>query len=352
MEKHEKPEYDTPEGIAGYLTDLDGLNRLSKDRSDAGYGRKERLHEFCVLGTWMTDTCGNFGKIMEGAPREVLRPCPKVMRQDEMFRLLKEAKGSDQEARVGWSFSSDLPRSDCACPVCGLGWTIESCHDAVVRSDQLEVVSLNDFVGRTFSEAKESISSRTGRVWLVRDSDSEGIRSDRLIDLRPDPRYPTLKVNERGWSKERTAPDYVIQEGDDIGCAVFTFFHAACNRARINREELDFFRTAFEEAGLQDTELVPVPNEYCPCERCGPWYLAKHPLTGTLKVGWRKRVINLDWSATGRDLLRLFEGEDVTKSGGYIHAWGKEKLVSYLALIVRDLRGRRGSSQASPQASP
>jgi hypothetical protein len=85
-----------------------------------------------------------------------------------------------------------------------------------------------------------------------------------------------------------------------------------------------------------------IPDEYAP----GSYYTAMTPWfmvtthRGRIKVGWRKRVINVDWSDSEIKTCgeELFPDEDVTKSrkfdGCYVHAWGYDKLAEYLKVIL------------------
>jgi hypothetical protein len=76
-----------------------------------------------------------------------------------------------------------------------------------------------------------------------------------------------------------------------------------------------------------------IPDEYCGREDT-PWYLIQLP-KGTIKIGWRKRVISIDWSAymNGIDLSELFKKEDVTKGATMIHAYGVKSATDYLKRI-------------------
>lgn len=49
-----------------------------------------------------------------------------------------------------------------------------------------------------------------------------------------------------------------------------------------------------------------------------PWWLAKTD-HGLIEIGWRKRVIHIDWSDTGLE-SRDLSTDDVTKSNFSIHA--------------------------------
>lgn len=95
------------------------------------------------------------------------------------------------------------------------------------------------------------------------------------------------------------------------------------------------FRKAFEDAGLGPIYMKELPNEYWgkdPWAIRSPWFLVTTRL-GHFKVGWRKRVINLDWSQTEKKsgrLNHLGEKDNVTFGDFYIHAYGYEKLTEYL----------------------
>mgnify|MGYP003405232312 CR=1 FL=1 len=82
---------------------------------------------------------------------------------------------------------------------------------------------------------------------------------------------------------------------------------------------------------------IESPNEYHRCEYSEPWYIF-YTKKGPLKVGWRKRVINLDWSGFPVKMSadELFPGEDVTKGNHYIHAWGFEKLEQYVGALLNE----------------
>ncbi len=96
---------------------------------------------------------------------------------------------------------------------------------------------------------------------------------------------------------------------------------------------------AFEDAGCGPIFMEQIPNEYEPQSHWSlrsPWYQVTTRL-GHFKVGWRKRVINLDWSKTtvkmaGDELT----DEDITKGQVrssepyYIHCYGYGKLTEYL----------------------
>ena len=61
-----------------------------------------------------------------------------------------------------------------------------------------------------------------------------------------------------------------------------------------------------------------------------PWWLVRTS-RGLIKIGWRKRVINIDWSDT--NLRVIVTPDDVTKSVVMVHAWSEEKAVEYLKAL-------------------
>lgn len=67
-----------------------------------------------------------------------------------------------------------------------------------------------------------------------------------------------------------------------------------------------------------------------------PWLIVTTKI-GRIKIGWRKSVIQIDWSdSTVNDFAdELFPDEDVTKSGRVIHAWSLEDAVKYLKVIQK-----------------
>jgi hypothetical protein len=80
-----------------------------------------------------------------------------------------------------------------------------------------------------------------------------------------------------------------------------------------------------------------IPNGYCSnsCCKHKPWFIVT-TTKGRIKIGWRKRVINIDWSDSmiEYDADALFHTEDVTKDDKYIHAWGLEKAKEYINILL------------------
>jgi len=99
---------------------------------------------------------------------------------------------------------------------------------------------------------------------------------------------------------------------------------------KIQREEI---LSCFKEPIF----IEEIPNGYCSdyCCRHLPWFIITTSI-GRFKIGWRKRVINIDWNKTvgTKEAKEIFPNEDVTKGIKYIHAWSIEKAREYVSTII------------------
>jgi hypothetical protein len=80
-----------------------------------------------------------------------------------------------------------------------------------------------------------------------------------------------------------------------------------------------------------------IPNGYCSDWCCThlPWFVVTTKI-GRFTIGWRKRVIAIDWEQTRGTATaeELFPAEKVTKCGRSIHAWSTEDAQRYIATVV------------------
>lgn len=89
----------------------------------------------------------------------------------------------------------------------------------------------------------------------------------------------------------------------------------------------------FKVAGFDTIHVETIDSQYCSDACCYkyPWIIVTTK-KGRIKLGWRKRVINLDWSESDITSMGeiLFKGENTTVGEKYIHCRGKDKAVEYL----------------------
>lgn len=104
------------------------------------------------------------------------------------------------------------------------------------------------------------------------------------------------------------------------------------------KEESDKIIACLRLADFPFTEFYLLENRYWPKHPDyfsvrSPWYLFKTPF-GLLEIGWRKRVISIDWEdfkARGQVV-----GEDkTTNDSSSAHAWTYEKLIEYLKELLK-----------------
>lgn len=112
-----------------------------------------------------------------------------------------------------------------------------------------------------------------------------------------------------------------------------------------------FLLSGFEISSVYElaNEYWPVCEEYSDIRRKSPWWLVNTEF-GLIKLGWRKRVIEIDWKDTpyrsgiskfndDRDkFIPVLTKDEVTKTETYVHAWSYGKAVDYLSTLHLRLR--------------
>ncbi|HRY60067.1 MAG TPA: hypothetical protein P5096_01670 [Patescibacteria group bacterium] len=302
-----------------------------------------------LCGRYFLDSCGNCFQADGFIAAEHFPDTPNMMTSDEFRSFIKE-KFEGNERQPYYSFSSNygLPSTKVICPECQKGWDISNCYDTIVRYDY-QTIPLGNLTGQKLGTVRFIFAKRTDAIYYMQED--RLIRNDRFIDLSlkyPDPEdewQKNIVKNEDGWAskKDEIDDDYIIRPTDEGFFNVLTFYHHACNRQNLHRFYENCFREVFEEAGFGNIEMTVVRNEYCSCSYCDPWFEISTEL-GIVKIGWRKRVINIDCSSIIKNgaklnLEKLFTKEDVTKDNDYIHAWGYEKATEYLRQIRDFLTG-------------
>jgi len=63
-----------------------------------------------------------------------------------------------------------------------------------------------------------------------------------------------------------------------------------------------------------------------------PWFMVETD-KGRIQVGWRKRVMEIDWSRTQIDIQGKDVDDSVTHGPSFVHCWTDEKAVEALRAI-------------------
>lgn len=105
---------------------------------------------------------------------------------------------------------------------------------------------------------------------------------------------------------------------------------------------LEQVKALFLLAGIDVSATYELANQYWPdvpqyadLRRQSPWWLVKTP-AGLVKIGWRKRVVEIDWTDTG--IHQVVTEDDVTKDESMVHAWSYAKAVQYLTVLASAIR--------------
>lgn len=374
------------EGIKEYLSDLKGLNQLIKDRRQAACGPDGQfvggLKEFVILGRWTTNSSGSFGDTTytdaSHRPLDVADRIPPVVLQEDLFKL---GLGIDMMSVNG--LICCVPPTDVHCRECGRGWSVHDAHDAVVTTDTIPI-DVSRYVGRTYRDLDADLRAKTDGFYFV--SYELPVHGERFIDPAPISAGSDLARNRDGWVnlyvfrenqrgkqkasdlaelyskavESQTVPveqwdplDYVFQEGDRTYAYARWYTHQNCLSLKKTRESRAYYLKLFIEAGFPEPVMIETPNERCSCVKCGPWFIGRFPF-GDIKIGWRKSVMNIDWSGVaGKPNFRcLFDGEGTTHDATYVHAQ-HDNAVKYLARLKQalDTDIRCGLSDCNQYAS-
>lgn len=96
-----------------------------------------------------------------------------------------------------------------------------------------------------------------------------------------------------------------------------------------------------------------IKNRYWKDEKYAPPWYRVTTIIGHFVVGWRKRVIEIDWTETTNELsgMKIFPNEDTTRSGPvnetrYIHAWSVEDAQRYVTRVMETAGSSGRSSDA------
>lgn len=143
----------------------------------------------------------------------------------------------------------------------------------------------------------------------------------------------------RGWDL-RNIRDYHQRHRQDS-----PHIHETCYKLKAIDDEIEFFQDVLEGAGMIDCPLRIIPNEYHSGLYANPWFIIESKW-GPIRIGWRKRVINIDWSQSkmkhdGTVLFKEIHDKGITCWETGIHAYGKDAAIEHLSRLAR-------ASQDSP----
>jgi hypothetical protein len=121
------------------------------------------------------------------------------------------------------------------------------------------------------------------------------------------------------------------------------------------KKMLEKLRAVFVLAGIEVKSFHRLNNGYCGDLCCPhrPWALAETKY-GLIKIGWRKQVINIEWSEDVKVHGKTVKTETeawITDWGNGVHAYGWAKAVEYLTNFVELLKRKKNESERAVQNS-
>jgi len=310
-------DYDRLPGIKEHIRSLGSLFRLLRERRIAGYQRDERLREWILFdGAIYLDTCGNAGRGKRGAIQGDVFSASDFY--DIKSRLSEEAKDKVHSS-YGHGIQAHLPRPGMVCPVCMEEWTIRNFLDSYTQQS-------NEW-GELLSEGDEPM---TRAQWSRLHSSASWYKI-------------AHNLTKNGSDKPIKYDDEtLIEHGDEGSVYTWKFYHPECLRLERTLKEMSKLREALDSAGFTHLLFTPVENEYWGYPDCSKWFVVQTELC-ELKVGWRKRVINVE-SECGVNMASLVPDDDKdkpTRGENYLHCWGYEKFTEYMTTLRERLLKRK-----------
>lgn len=113
----------------------------------------------------------------------------------------------------------------------------------------------------------------------------------------------------------------------------------------INQFPQEKVLSLFMLADIKVLDMDEIPNQYWPrvpdyleLRDKSPWWLV-YTEFGTIKIGWRKRVMQIDWNRFEDEKASavIVTDDDVTKSPYNVHAYSEPKAVEYLQNLKRHM---------------
>lgn len=87
-------------------------------------------------------------------------------------------------------------------------------------------------------------------------------------------------------------------------------------------------------SGLETLEEHVIGNAYN-SSREDPWLILVCP-KGTLKIGWRKRVIGATWTFGDAEPITEDDLQWITHGPDHFHAYGYEQALTFLSRVVKN----------------
>lgn len=93
----------------------------------------------------------------------------------------------------------------------------------------------------------------------------------------------------------------------------------------------------------------PESPAYAEIREQNPWWLVETQF-GRVMIGWRKRVISIDWKTSGFTVVEPLTQDNVTQGPCWVHAWSPADAVRYLTELAQRMQQKKARAQAGREA--
>lgn len=292
--------YNTKESILEGIKNLTTFNEMLDVRRQQFKAISSASHnfgsEFVVLGKWLLDRFGQvlqITRIQDGNYHDIKIHDTNILSLYEFNQILKPFNAFYTASFTGFKIPSENTR--CAC--CNKYWTIHDIDDVTVQHNNIEMSELSIDILTEFKTK----------------TDLTAIKIKQL----------TEKLNElTGWD---WLP-FIEEDGSVKEFSIDKYYHKACNLKVINNELKEKVNTIFFIAGIEVLGIVRTENTYGSESYRGDWLIVDTNL-GHFKLGWRKRVIEVNYNMIDDKYTAITEH---TVAPGMEHVYSYEDLIQAL----------------------
>lgn len=289
------------------------VGRRSNDRSlTFAVGGRETTDEYVLAGLFVFDQFGQIWAVTNPPTPEQLAGIPAVTMLAEYQAWYAAVTG---QGSFSMSSSAALPRAGQSCSVCQAAYALDSVSGLLRRPVDFEDVVTEP---GPFDQYRKTLSLRTDPVYLH-----------------------TVRRGEKQFEPRQMVGKQLLV-GDRIFGERMTIVHTACQLESATRRVQREFNDAFLAAGFTVLSMTERRNEYGSQLYTGNWFDVQTTATAEpIRVGWRKRVIDVNWERT-RFRGVVTEKDSTTSSSTNAHAWGYEALTRYLRNLREGLLAESG----------
>lgn len=326
-------EYTTVEGVRKSLRSLKDFIQMLDERCEAR--SRHELNILVVNGKWYLDQFGQVGYlILQDQNYRQISPDAPIFAElgdvatEETFRTLGKKYQLNYQIVLGGRGA--LPSEKTYCAHCGAHWHIDNLDDYCTQSKTIPAAELMGHVGYHIAEGLIK--------YLIKEKKEGRVGKD------------NTNTCAENFLTERTGRQWTIySDNDKVSYYAFTkYYHNKCHDEVIRQENITAFKDAFERAEFKVHGIIRTKNQYGSKDYRGDWFILDTDY-GLIRVGWRKRVIEVDYSMIDNQ-FRPYTKE--TSGLGFEHVYGYEKLTEALIAFRSHLEKKSNFIPVFPNLVP